>query len=108
LLNTIDVGERIHSFLMTTVPFYDTVIQTLEDEWSQPQRGLLGGVIIETKEKEDYIVIRDFHGNIWHVDIASVQQQGEVNLNVGSKIKIVGVVKSLAVFIAHEIFSWNK
>lgn len=108
LLNTIDVGERIHDFLMQNVPYYNTIIRTLEDEWSQPQKGLLGGVIIETKEKQDYIVIRDFRGNIWHIDIASVQQQGEVNLKVDSKIKIVGEIESPGIFIAHDIFSWNK
>ena len=108
LLNTIDVGERIHSFLIKNVPFYDTVVQTLEDEWTQPQRGLLGGVIIQTEEKEDYIVLRDFHGNIWQVEISSVQEKGEVKLKVNSKIKIVGEMKSAGVFIAHEIFFWNK
>jgi heme/copper-type cytochrome/quinol oxidase subunit 2 len=108
LLNTIDVGERIHYFFMKNVPYYDTVIRTLEDEWSQPQKGLLGGVIIETEEKEDYIVILDFHGNIWHIDITSVQQQGEVNLNIHSKIKIVGEIESPGVFIAHDIFSWKE
>ncbi len=106
VLNTIDAGEHIDNFLDRTVPYYSQLVYTSKDVWSHPEKGLLGGTVINAIKKQEFEMM-DFHKVIWRIDINALQNDDIFLINPGVKIKIIGVKENNSLFKAQHIFLWD-
>jgi hypothetical protein len=108
LINTFDVGERIQGYLIEKVPFYDALVYTTEDKWSQPEKGLLGGVVTGIDQKQGLVELKDFKGKSWLVYMNSLDKDSEEVFEMNAKIRIKGHMGTKNQFIAEETFPWKN
>ena len=108
LLNVFDAGENINEFLNESIPYYQSLVYTSKDAWSQPEKGLLGGVVVSVQD-ENTIVIQDFHRKQWLVHLMLAEKDdGPSSLHEGDVFKIVGKVVGKGVFQAERLYSWKQ
>ena len=106
-LSSLEVGERVQDFLIVQVPYYDELISTSKDVWSQPEKGLLGGMVTTVIGSEE-IKLTDFHGKDWLVDIGRIDLVGNAIIQPGSIIKMIGTQENPSDFRAVRVFPWKK
>ena len=108
LFDAFDVGQNVDEFLNETIPYYDSIVYTSRDAWSQPEKGLLGGTLLSTLSSSE-IHIRDFRNREWRVDVSKIEQ-GDLppQLVIGQIIKIVGDDMGQGTFRANQLFMWAK
>jgi hypothetical protein len=79
--------------------------------WSQPDKGLLSGRIIEVRMDENFN-LEDFDGNIWEVRDGEMGWEEVILRNIiirpDELVKIIGQREGEAIFIAQEIRPWMK
>lgn len=106
-LNVMDVTGSIQDFLIETVPAYDALIYTSKDAWSRPEKGALGGTVINIGNS-DYFELLDFHKKTWRIDMSELQDHIDINIKPGMILKIIGTQKDNSTFRAGQIFPWNN
>ena len=107
-MNALDVGESVNEFLNESIPYYNSLVYTSKNEWSQPTRGLLGGTVLSDATSSE-IRIQDFHHAEWRVDISGVEQSdGFVQPKQGDVIKMVGKDTGNNTFQTEQLFPWQK
>jgi hypothetical protein len=99
------IGFKIENSITKNIPFYQKYLYNKENVWTQPERGLLSGVIISIDGKS--LVIADFNNDIWSVVFGSALVRGRVKLEIGEKIKIIGSKTDTNTFSADEIRPWQ-
>lgn len=108
ILNAFDLGGTINEYFNETIPYYDSLVYTSKDAWSQPEKGLLGGVVISIVDN-DNIVLNDFKHNEWKINLTERQTgDASTNLQIGDVIKIVGKDVGGGVFQAEQVFVWQN
>ncbi len=71
--------------------------------WSEPQKGRLAGIVIFA---EDFLVVEDFKGEQWIVDISEVY--GDIDpLLKGQNIRLLGKKDDMNNFIACKVLPWD-
>lgn len=84
-----------------------------KDFWFQPDKGLLGGTIMEI-QPFNMIVLEDFSKKAWYISYSPENFKIRQNFNApdfffaGKRIKIVGQKTGEATFTAHTILPWKK
>jgi hypothetical protein len=109
-LHTLGVGERIEEKVAEKVPFYEKLVccSARKDIWSQPQRGLLGGQIVNVPSEESFD-LKDFNGKLWQVwETEDTLEYEPFCLRVGEEVKIIGEQKDDDLFWAREIRPWKN
>ena len=103
-----DVGANVNESLNESIPYYNSLVYTSEDEWSQPEKGLLGGVVL-TVANASGVSIRDFRNKEWHIDLHGfdVEDTGLVP-RPGERFKAVGKHLGNNTFQAEQVFLWKK
>jgi tryptophan-rich sensory protein len=71
LLYSLDAGGAAHKFLISRFRAYAEYTTIPYDLWSRPSEGYLGGEAL--RETATEIVVKDFHGVEWIVDISAAQ-----------------------------------
>lgn len=102
------LNQKLNRIFIEKVPGYERLIHTKEDQWSQPQRGLLSGEIIS--KTNSVLTLENAKKGIWQVTINNETLiRGRVNLAEGAKIKIIGKQESSGEnnFEATEIKPWD-
>ena len=99
-------AKKIEQIFAENIPAYQSVEENKILKWSHPENGLLSGMILENKD-EDIILIEDFNGIKWEVDIRDAFLRPRLYLDQGEKIKIMGEILKDNVFIAQEIRKWE-
>jgi hypothetical protein len=107
-LNAVDVGGYIHRYLIENVRMYDNLIYANEQRWTNSQKGLLGGKVIQVDNVNHFIVFRDFKKGIWRVDITNAEVRAKTQIAVGHYLKITGVKTGKKTFNAISIQNWAK
>jgi hypothetical protein len=72
----------------THVESYESIADKKLKIWSQPNLGTLSGEIVSLEDNS--LVIKDWNGKIWQVDITDTFIAPMVDLEPGTKIKISG------------------
>lgn len=108
LLSFFDTGKLIHRYLSTHVAAYDKIVYGNEQQWSQPENGYLGGMIIQYSDSAHIIEIRDYHGFVWAVDISVADIKKGTRLDSGIHVKITGVQTGEGHFKASSIQGWDE
>ena len=100
-------AKKMELIFAKNIPIYKSFEERRISRWSNPKNGLLSGIILENKNKE-IILIEDFNGIKWEVNIQNAFVRSRLNLNLGEKIKIIGEVLENNIFIAKEIRKWEN
>ena len=107
-LNTIDIGEYIHRYLIENVHVYKNLIYANEQRWTNSEKGLLGGKVIKVDRYSCHIFLRDFNKAIWSVDISKAELHPKTQIAPGKYLKITGVKTGKRAFRALAIQGWEK
>jgi hypothetical protein len=107
-MNTVDIGEYIHRYLIENVHVYNRLIYANEHRWTNSEKGLLGGKVMQVNMQSHFLVVRDFSKRVWHVDISKVEMHAKMPIFPGKYLKITGVKTGKRVFQAYSIQGWEK
>lgn len=100
------ISSKIHSIVEKKMPYIQNLSQRKERIWVQPQKGLLGGEIVDMKNNE--VSIKDFEEKIWTVKSEDARWHDIVPPYEGEKVKIIGEQTARNVFEAKEAAPWVK
>jgi hypothetical protein len=106
--NTIDVGKYIHRYLIENVHVYNKLVYANEHRWTQTEKGLLGGKVIQYQKDKHVLVLRDFNKNIWNVDMTNTEVRSGTRIVPGKYLKITGIVTGKQTFHALTVQGWSK
>lgn len=106
------VAPLVESSLQGRLPGYRGFEEKQEELWSQPEKGLLGGVIIEI-EADAFLIVEDFSQEIWEVQLPLVPNGRTMPAEilaqlVGRKVKIIGTQNDTSSFTAERIMPWRR
>jgi hypothetical protein len=107
-LNTVDIGEYIHRYLIENAHVYNRLIYANEHRWTNSDKGWLGGKVIEVNMQSHLLVLKDFNKIIWHVDINKAEVHPKTPIVPGKYLKITGVKTGKRTFQALSIQAWEK
>jgi len=107
-LNTVDIGQYIHRYLIENVHVYNKLIYANEHRWTNSEKGLLGGKVIKVDIRNHLLVVKDFNKAIWHVDIRAAIVHPETQVVPGNSLKITGMKTGKREFKAVAIQGWEK
>ncbi len=95
--------ENVERQLRARIPGYQHMVYTGENQWMQPEKGLLSGTIVEINVEEKSLRLKDHHGKEWTIDINNAMIRGNLSLTKNLEIKILGKKVSEDFFEANEI-----
>jgi hypothetical protein len=107
-LNMVDIGGYIHRYLVENVHVYNKLIYANEHRWTNSEKGLLGGKVIQVNMRNHILVVRDFSKAVWHVDISKTEVHPKTQMAPGNYLKITGVKTGKRTFQAFSIQGWAK
>ncbi len=99
-------AEKMERIFAENVPVYESFEERRILRWSNPENGFLSGIILENKNKE-IILIEDFNGMKWEINLQDASIRLRASLKSGEKIKIIGEILEDNIFIAKEIRKWE-
>jgi len=95
--------ERVERQLKLRFPGYHNMVYTSENQWMQPEKGLLSGKIIEINFNSQSLRLKDHLNKEWEIDYSQAKVKGSFSLSENLEIKIIGKQLSEDVFKAAEI-----
>jgi len=101
-------SERLENIFSGKIPYYNRLVYSCEEQWMQPERGLLAGTIIEMGLPENSFILRDLENNRWKIETSKVIWKGKLTPTTNLKIKLIGKSIDDNNFIAMEIRPWQK
>jgi len=100
--------SELHEFIARQAPVYHYLKYDREDEWNNPDKGLLAGQIITIDSSNEFRII-DFHGKSWVVLIRGCCLDKHL-IQENIRIRIIGertmIYENGDRFFADEIFPW--
>lgn len=106
-LHILGLNKMINQFMSKKVPFFHQIAPTKEGQWARPEIGMLGGKIVETGN--NFIVIENFRDK--RIMVIYSQESlisGDVRLEKGEMIRILGKKVDKKIFQADVIQNWEK
>ncbi len=102
--------EPVEQFLLGAIPQTETVREVLipsaKHQWSQPEKGLLGGTVINVDDQ--HLSLLDGQGKRWDIEYQEDMVFPQENWGVGDKVKVIGEQQEDGAFSAGEIRIWQK
>lgn len=74
-----------------------------EQQWTQPENGLLGGDVIEVDRQEAILQLEDGEKKLWEIDYRDAEIETGVELAPNTKVNIIGTETESSVFEAAVI-----
>lgn len=105
LLYYFGIGTKINDIFAHNFPYYRRVFYPREEIWNNPEKGLLAGIITNVKSENEFS-LKDFKEKIWQIEAKDAYLKKAIIIREGEKIKIIGELKSINIFIAKEIRPW--
>ena len=108
-LYAIGFGGRVDEAIGTHPPFFRPIIAEERSWWLAPEKGLLGGQVINTTADIASFAVRDFSGRVWQIDGSDLRDPDLTIVARGGIVRIVGVPLSAtsSVFHACFVFPWE-
>ncbi|MFA6184441.1 MAG: hypothetical protein WC682_05095 [Parcubacteria group bacterium] len=101
------MGKSVDEILDDNVVYYNGSDKNKIFFWTNSNRGLLAGEIIELKDGSS-LLIMDFNKERWQVMGDDTIWEKSATHKIGERIKIIGKIEKEGVFKAREIRSWNN
>jgi hypothetical protein len=95
--------ETVEGQLRARIPGYQHMVYTGENQWMQPEKGLLGGTIVEIEPEKKSLILKDYRGKEWTIDVSQARVRGNLSITENLEIKIIGQQLSEDFFEAVEI-----
>ena len=95
--------EAVERQLRTRIPGYQSLVYTRENQWMHPEKGLLGGTVIEISLEKRLLWLADHRGQKWEINIDQARVRGNLPLARSQEIKIIGQRLSENIFKATEV-----
>ncbi len=89
LFYNIGVGQAIDDKLSEKVPLYTKYLNRRVQMWTNPERGLLSGIIISINSDKNFI-IKDFKERIWNITADGAYIAPMIKVEEGKKINMFG------------------
>lgn len=105
VVNESGLGSFIDEYLGTRLSGYKTVEDKKNDIWNQPENGLLSGEIVSVADET--IIIKTNDTMSWTVEYSQANIKGNANIEIGTKIKLIGIVEG-EIFKVKEIRPWGN
>jgi len=106
ILFDLKIGRQLDQMCAKNIPYYQGMELQKKNLWSNPEKGLLAGEIIDFKD-EDNFVIKDLNNQNWNIIGDGVAWKNEINKEIGEEVKIIGVYESKDKFKAKEVRPWS-
>ncbi|MDD2935018.1 MAG: hypothetical protein PHX25_00930 [Candidatus Pacebacteria bacterium] len=88
------------------MPMYHGFIEKRQDLWNRPEEGLLAGTIVPL-EKSDAILVKDFDGKEWNVEVGRLNRIDFIILDEAETVALIGYVKNENTFDACMVKPWR-
>lgn len=69
---------------------WQRLLPSAEQQWAQPENGLLGGAVIQVNEKEETLKLEDREKNEWEVDFQDAAIESGVELAPQTRVNMIG------------------
>lgn len=110
LLEYSELDEPIEAYILHVFPhseyFENSLRPSAKRQWSQPEKGLLGGTVITADAHQ--IMLLDSRDTLWDVDYSSADIATDVTLQSNETIMIIGQQADAHTFQASEIRHWKR
>lgn len=103
----VGLGQAIDDVFVDQVPYYQKFLGMRHIRWTQPEMGLLAGVIV-SKDGNRHFEIQDRNNVIWNVDAENAMFIGGIEPMEGEVIRMIGERTGENVFTAHQIIIGMK
>ncbi|EKE16218.1 MAG: hypothetical protein ACD_11C00026G0008 [uncultured bacterium] len=106
LAHLANFGEVTNNAARRNFPMYRNFVHTMEDQWSQPEKGFLAGEIVS--KNNNSIFLEDFDGKKWEIILDKntiVMPMAKIEEEAG--VKIIGKIISEGKFLARQIRPWR-
>ncbi len=101
------LDEPTEHFLLTALPGAGNfLIPSVERQWSQPERGLLGGTVLSADAT--HLQLLDASQRLWSVDFSQVHFSPDTRADSYQDVKVIGNQEKEGEFRAKEIIEWKK
>ena len=104
------LDEPAENFLLYALPHVDTLptnlIPTAARQWSQPEKGLLGGTVVSSNDTDFQLI--DTSEKLWTIEYSSAEIAPDTSLEPDEAIKVIGNQEGEDAFRASEIRDWKK
>ncbi|OGG86185.1 hypothetical protein A2392_01855 [Candidatus Kaiserbacteria bacterium RIFOXYB1_FULL_46_14] len=95
LLHWLGAGWYLDQMLGKAVPAYQSRAKFEEEMWQKPLAGrLVGQVVEEINEKEDFLDFIDADGESWHLNTEELREHDIKLLKSGEKVRILAATSS--------------
>jgi len=90
-------------------PFYRPIFAVQQSWWLAPEKGLLGGQVVQVAPDGNSFVLSDFSDRTWEIYAGDLAARDFAVIARGGKVRIVGapVAATSSVFHACFVFSWE-
>ena len=95
--------ETVERQLRNRVPAYQRLVYSRENQWMNPKKGLLGGVVTEIMPEKNRLFIEDYLNKKWEIHSSQARVRGNIPLARNQNINIIGQQISDDTFKAKEI-----
>ncbi len=108
-------AEMIEQQLAQAMPFYKGIEHRRREVWSHPREGFLAGTVIQSLPEQHLLMVDDFQGQSWNVDIGAVREihpliraQLEQGILEGVRIKVLGDPTGEQAIVARLLLPWER
>lgn len=110
LIEESPLDEPSERFLLGLIPHDEetntSLLPSASRQWSQPERGLLGGTILSSDSTT--LLLRDSTERLWTVDYRDADVQTGVIVQPNQEVKVIGEKEDEKKFRAAEVRAWKK
>ncbi len=103
ILEGVGFGRSAENYLADNFSGYRK-LNYMRGIWDNPEKGMLSGEIVAIG---DNLLLEDFSGTDWQLDLSVAQINPMVKLDLGNKIKVVGQIIDSGRFLVKEIRPWG-
>lgn len=102
-------GGAVEEVLGDHPPFYRPIIAAQRSWWLAPEKGLLGGQVVQAASNAASFTLNDFAGRTWKVDGRDLRSRDLITVARGGEVRVVGTpaASTSSTFHACFVFPWE-
>ncbi len=105
IVYALNVAQYLSRVAGNRIPLYNDIVAPNTENWSDPARGLLSGVV-RSKDSNDSFTIRDANAVLWTVTGDDIILPEGYDIQTGERVKMIGRITGNDTFTASEVHPW--
>jgi len=106
LLYALGMGYLLDHTASRYVPSYRDAGEVNAGVWLAPGQGRIVGKIV-SRQGNQQIILNDFEGQNWKVDISDISLQKQKLMNIAQPIRLLGTEGNNYTFVACDVLPWS-